>query len=254
LLYLYFGRTEDDLKNFALRDLGILRTNKDANLSARFTDGEEARACFHYTRLLDHLELKCEDVYRKAILSILSGPACTTDYASDLRSRAAHGAGLYFEKAGEMELAAQLYRAGSSSECRERLARLLYATGDRDGAAELLRRMIDDPRVTKSSCSQPISTPGNSMATGRGFARSFCALPGRSPLTTRGAATQKRASPVSCGGRALPYFTLRIRSGIVCLVSCSGMSSSRQASCTAVSTGAALPQGPQLRAVICDTY
>ena len=75
LLYLYFGKTEDDLKNFALRDLGILRTNKDANLSARFTDGEEARACFHYSRLLDHLELKSEDVYRKAVLSILGGPA-----------------------------------------------------------------------------------------------------------------------------------------------------------------------------------
>ena len=98
LLYLYFGKTEDDLKKFALRDLGILRTNKDANLSARFTDGEEARACFHYSRLLDHLELKSEDVYRKAVLSILGGPACTTDYAAELRSRAAHKAGLYFEK------------------------------------------------------------------------------------------------------------------------------------------------------------
>jgi DNA polymerase-3 subunit epsilon len=36
MLYLYFGKTEDDLKNFALRDLGIIRTNKNANLSARF--------------------------------------------------------------------------------------------------------------------------------------------------------------------------------------------------------------------------
>ena len=48
MLYLYFGKTEDDLKNFALRDLGIIRTNKNANLSARFTDEAEARACFHY--------------------------------------------------------------------------------------------------------------------------------------------------------------------------------------------------------------
>jgi DNA polymerase III subunit epsilon len=45
MLYLYFGKTEDDLKNFALRDLGIIRTNKNANLSARFTDEAEARAC-----------------------------------------------------------------------------------------------------------------------------------------------------------------------------------------------------------------
>ena len=52
MLYLYFGKTKDDLKNFALRDLGVIRTNKNANLSARFTDEAGARACFHYSRLL----------------------------------------------------------------------------------------------------------------------------------------------------------------------------------------------------------
>jgi DNA polymerase-3 subunit epsilon len=61
-----------------------------------------------------------------------------------LRSRAAHKAGLYFEKNGEKALATQLYRHGSSPECHERLVRLLYVA-DRDGAEELLRRMIDDP-------------------------------------------------------------------------------------------------------------
>ena len=145
LLYLYFGKTQDDLKNFALRDLGILRTNKNANLSARFTDGDEARACFHYSRLLDHLEIASESAYRAAVSAILTGPVCTTDYADDLRSRAAHKAGLWFDKKGEASLAAQLYRAGSSAECNERLARLLYANGDKEGAQDLLRRMIDDP-------------------------------------------------------------------------------------------------------------
>ncbi|WP_222846962.1 hypothetical protein, partial [Staphylococcus aureus] len=58
LLYLYFGKTEQDLKNFALRDLGILRTNKNANLSARFTDADEAHASFHFSRLLDGLEVQ----------------------------------------------------------------------------------------------------------------------------------------------------------------------------------------------------
>jgi DNA polymerase-3 subunit epsilon len=145
LLYLYFGKTEDDLKNFALRDLGILRTNKNANLSARFTDESEARACFHYSRLLDRLEVRSEAVHHAAIVSILGGPTCTTDYATELRSRAAHKTGLYFEKCNEKELALKLYRAGSSTECNERLARLLYASGNKEGAEELLRRMIDDP-------------------------------------------------------------------------------------------------------------
>jgi DNA polymerase-3 subunit epsilon len=56
LLYLYFGKTEVSLKNFALRDLGILRTNRETSFSARFTDAEEALASFHYSQVLDSLE------------------------------------------------------------------------------------------------------------------------------------------------------------------------------------------------------
>jgi DNA polymerase-3 subunit epsilon len=145
LLYLYFGKTEDDLKNFALRDLGILRTNKGSSFSARFTDGEEARACFHYSQLLDRLELKSVANYERAAREILDGPDCSTDYATDLRSRAAYQAGQFFEKRGNPELAEELYRAGSSADCHGRLARLLYTRGFKENAEELLRRMIDDP-------------------------------------------------------------------------------------------------------------
>jgi DNA polymerase III subunit epsilon len=82
---------------------------------------------------------------RSAITAIFGGPRCTTDYASDLRNKAAHRVGLYFEKQNDTALALQLYRAGSSADCNERLARLLYASGDKIRAEELLRRMIDDP-------------------------------------------------------------------------------------------------------------
>jgi DNA polymerase-3 subunit epsilon len=144
LLYLYFGKTEDDLKNFALRDLGIMRTNRATSFKARFTD-EEARACFHYSRLLDRIEIKTLDIYRAAVADIFGGPDCPSDYAVDLRSRVACQVGQFFEKLGERDLARQLYRAGSSPECRERLVRLLYGAGDKVDAEDLLRRMIDDP-------------------------------------------------------------------------------------------------------------
>jgi DNA polymerase-3 subunit epsilon len=145
LLYLYFGKTQDDLKNFALRDLGILRTNKTSSFSARFTDGEEARACFHYSRLLDGLATNSVDIHRQAIGEILGGPLCPSDYAADLRGRAACQVGQFFEKLGERDLARQLYRAGVSADCRERLVRLTYGVGDKAEAEALLRRMIDDP-------------------------------------------------------------------------------------------------------------
>ncbi|WP_249133606.1 exonuclease domain-containing protein [Bradyrhizobium sp. AUGA SZCCT0182] len=145
LLYLYFGKTEEDLKNFALRDLGIMRTNKVSSFKARFTDGDEARACFHYSQLLDRIELKSPSVHQEAVADIFSGPDCPSDYAADLRSRAACQVGQFFEKLGDKDLARQLYRAGSSPECHERLVRLLYGAGNKADAEDLLRRMIDDP-------------------------------------------------------------------------------------------------------------
>ncbi|WP_225130638.1 MULTISPECIES: 3'-5' exonuclease [unclassified Bradyrhizobium] len=145
LLYLYFGKTEVDLKNFALRYLGILRTNQETAFSARFTDGDEALASFHYSQILDRLDAKSESVHRRAAIDVLAGPTCGGEYAAELRSRAAHQTGLFFEKAGEKDLTRQLYRAGSSPECNERLARLLYGQGERAEAEELLQRMIDDP-------------------------------------------------------------------------------------------------------------
>ena len=145
LLYLYFGKTENDLKQFALRDLGILRRNRAVPVSARFSDGEEARACFHYSRLLDSLEAKTFPAFEAAVAAIFDGPAANTDYAGDLRSRSAHLTGQFFEKRGDRERAERLYRSGASPECRERLVRLLYACGNKGSAEELLRRMIDDP-------------------------------------------------------------------------------------------------------------
>jgi DNA polymerase-3 subunit epsilon len=145
LLYLYFGKTGEDLKNFALRDLGIMRTNEATSFKARFTDGDEARACFHYSRLLDRLEVKSPSIYQDAVTDVFGGPDCPSDYAADLRSRAAWQVGQFFEKLGETDLARQLYRAGSSPECNERLVRLLYGAGNKADAEDLLRRMIDDP-------------------------------------------------------------------------------------------------------------
>jgi DNA polymerase-3 subunit epsilon len=84
-------------------------------------------------------------VYQAAAYAILEGPPCPTDYAANIASRAAHQAGLFFEKAGDIDLAEQLFRAGSSPECHERLARLLYKKGEKAAAETLIRQMIDDP-------------------------------------------------------------------------------------------------------------
>lgn len=145
LLYLYFGKTEHSLKSFALRDLGIVSTNQATSFSARFADADEARACFHYSQVLDRLEVRSPGMYDRAADDVLNGPPCASDYAAELRSRAACQAGQYFEKSGDGHRAERLYRAGTSPGCRERLVRLRYSVGDKADAAVLLQEMIDDP-------------------------------------------------------------------------------------------------------------
>jgi len=117
LLHLYFGKTADDLKNFALRDLGILRTNRETSFSARFGDADEAHACFHYSQVLDRIEVRSADIYQRAVAAILDGPLRTTEYAVDLAARAACQVGQFFEKRGDKDLAERLYRFGGSADC-----------------------------------------------------------------------------------------------------------------------------------------
>ncbi len=142
LLFLYFGRTFQDLKSFALRDLGIVAVNGTASVSARFIGAEEAEACFTYSRLLACLTSR--EAYEQAASSLTDGPA-PTEYAELMKARLAAKLGQYFEKAAAPERAIVAYRTVDSPECNERLVRLLYNAGQQAEAKSLLERMIDDP-------------------------------------------------------------------------------------------------------------
>lgn len=145
LLYLYFGKTADDLKSFALRDLGIVRTNDAAQFKARFEDQAEARACFYYAQLLDRLAVNVASIFEEAACTLASGPLDGGDYARSLRERAALTIGKYFEKQKEVQRAIGCYRLVNAPDCNERIVRLLYAAGQKDEAKSLLEMMIDDP-------------------------------------------------------------------------------------------------------------
>lgn len=145
LLYLYFGKTREDLKSFALRDLGIVRTNDAASFKSRFTDAAEARACFYYSDLLDSLSVATAPTFEAAADRLAVGPLDGGDYARKLRERAAFEIGQFFERQKDITRAIELYRSASSPECNERLVRLLYASDAKDEAKSLLERMIDDP-------------------------------------------------------------------------------------------------------------
>lgn len=145
LLYLYFGKTREDLKSFALRDLGILRVNDAASFKSRFSDATEARACFFYSQLLDALAVPTLSTFEAAALKLTEGPDDGGEYAKTLRERSAFEIGQFFEKRKNTERAIEIYRTAPSPDCNERLVRLLYASGAKDEAKALLERMIDDP-------------------------------------------------------------------------------------------------------------
>jgi DNA polymerase-3 subunit epsilon len=145
LLYLYFGKTREDLKSFALRDLGILRVNDAASFKSRFSDHAEARACFFYCQLLDTLAVPAVSTFEAAARKLAEGPSDGGEYARTLRERSAFEIGQFFEKRKDTERAIALYRAVPSPDCNERLVRLLYTAGAKDEAKVLLERMIDDP-------------------------------------------------------------------------------------------------------------
>jgi DNA polymerase-3 subunit epsilon len=145
MLYLYFGKLQDDLKSFALRDLGILRTNDTVSFKARFADAAEAKACFYYSQLLDRLRSESLESYETAVQSLRHGPSDGGDHAHLLRARAALQVGQFFERQKEIALAIETYSLAPSPECSERLVRLLYAQGEKADARSHLERMIDDP-------------------------------------------------------------------------------------------------------------
>jgi DNA polymerase-3 subunit epsilon len=145
LLYLYFGKTREDLKSFALRDLGILRVNDATAFKSRFSNAAEAKACFFYGQLLDTLAIPTMATFEAAARKLGEVPDGGGEYARTLRERAVFHIGQFFEKRKDAERAIELYRAAPSPDCNERLVRLLYASGAKSDAKVMLESMIDDP-------------------------------------------------------------------------------------------------------------
>lgn len=146
LLYLYFGRIEQGVTRFALRDLGLVRTHHfKADYEARFETHEEASACYFYARHLEDLKTTEEDVYLPWAEDVPAWPKADSDTAEELRDRLLYALGSRLEKAGEIELALAVYTLGGSALCNERLVRLRYARGEKDVARAKLEAIMAQP-------------------------------------------------------------------------------------------------------------
>ncbi len=147
LLFLYFGRVQDGLTQFTMRDLGLVRVNgvRDA-YEARFGDREEALEHFYF-EARHHRLARADDAERDALMKEAgSWPEPNFAGSAAARDRLAEKLGRAAERAGDYERALGLYARGESPACGEREVRLLFSEGRRDAARALLQRRLAEPR------------------------------------------------------------------------------------------------------------
>ena len=145
LLYLYFGRITDGLTSFAMRDLGLVRTNRfREDFEARFAAREEAEEAFFHAERIAWLD-RCDAAQADGMASEALRWPPPGEEAAPLRDTLLHALGRHREKAGDMPGARALYALGASPECGERAVRLDWAAGEKGAVRERLEGMIADP-------------------------------------------------------------------------------------------------------------
>ncbi len=145
LLFLYFGRIREGLTRFALRDLGLARTqNITTDFEPRFGDRDEALEHFFFA---DRLATFAADpnTAKQLAAEIVDWPEPEFAGAARLRDRLAVRLGKALDKSGATALALACYQQGESLAALERETRLLFQLGDRDAAQQRLRSLIDSP-------------------------------------------------------------------------------------------------------------
>ena len=145
ILYLYFGRIQDSLSQFTMRDLGLVRTQAFGDdYEARFGDRDEALEYFYYASRLD--DLKRKDDPEPFVKEITIWPDPEFSGSAVIRDKLAYRLGRRLEKVGDGDSALDVYRKGESTECSERVIRLLLSSDRRDDAEEYLERCLVNPR------------------------------------------------------------------------------------------------------------
>jgi DNA polymerase III subunit epsilon len=146
LMFLYFGRLQEGLARFTMRDLGIVRTHSfRESFEPRFADREEALEHYYFEKRLARLRSTSASATEDLMDEACEWPEPVSPGAAALRDKLAYRLGRAAEKAGDTYGALRLFQAGESAQCMERSVRILFASGQKDEARRYLERCIDDP-------------------------------------------------------------------------------------------------------------
>ncbi|MGB5246915.1 MAG: exonuclease domain-containing protein [Woeseia sp.] len=147
LLFLYFGRIQDGLAQFTMRDLGLVRTNGlTDSYEPRFQERDEALEHFFFAQRRARLKRDNADDLDAMLLESANWPEANFAGSAMLRDKLAFELGRALERAGLSEDALAVYARGESVDCGEREVRLLLNIGEREAARVLLEQRIDAPR------------------------------------------------------------------------------------------------------------
>ena len=146
LSYLHFGKIEDNLQSFTLRDLGIRKTpNFKADYSARFDTLAEAKAAYFYADGLHKFRHGRETDVTELIDTVEYWPNPECDISTASHGRLLQKLGGMSERLGDIETALKLYGLSDDPLCNERIIRLRYKRGDKDWCKARLERLIENP-------------------------------------------------------------------------------------------------------------
>ncbi len=149
LLYLYFGRIDDNLQAFTLHDLGLIeRPDPGEEPLRRFDSPEEAKAAFFYARALHDLRHGTPAIAARLVQTRAAWPDPPCGQCEVERDRLLEKLGGLAEKSGDIDGALALYAASDAPACNERTVRVRHRRNEGDDRLQVrarLEAMIDDP-------------------------------------------------------------------------------------------------------------
>ncbi len=145
LTFLYFGKIEENMQNFTMRDLGLIRVpDFKQEYAARFHDFDAAKSAYFYAYGLHKTRQKDLAKLTELARSIEDWPLPESESDWNARDRLACNLGKHFKNEAP-ELALKLYAAGQGPECHEREVRMRYSMGDKDWVESRLIELIEQP-------------------------------------------------------------------------------------------------------------
>ena len=147
LLFLYFGRVRNSLSQFTMRDLGLVRTqNLRESYEPRFNEREEALEHYYFATRLKRLHKAPADELARLADEMTEWPEPNFPGGARLRDELAYKLGRQAEKNGDIDVALATYQSGDSTDCTERMVRLMLTNGRRGEAQHFLEQCLDTPR------------------------------------------------------------------------------------------------------------